>query len=403
VHHRDLVGLGEAIDVFDVAVTDLAERRRRRDREPPLPAQKPAHLTDRLQFGDIALQEEPVHRPARQRGVIPQSGRIVAHRSLPGLEQPGSYDRCNGGALRAPPAQSAEKGLVLLGSMRLLATASSAQRACVTVLVMDASKAAVRDFWDETSCGEVYAGGETPRARFAAHAETRFRLEPYIEPFARFDGTRRQVLEVGVGMGADHVRWASSGPQRLVGVDLTARAVDWTAKRLELLGLSSELSVADAETLPFPDNIFDIVYSWGALQHTPDTSRAFREVHRVLKPGGTARIMVYHRPSVVGYMLWAKYGLLAGRPWRSLIDLYAEHLESPGTKGYTMDEGRSLVSMFGTSRVESRLGVGDLLEGQVGQRHQSTALRFAKRVWPRRAIKRWLPRHGLILLIEATK
>ena len=74
VHHRDPVDLGEAMDVFHVAVADLAERRRRRDREPALPAQEPAHLTHRLQLGHIALQEEPVHRPARQASCDPAVG-----------------------------------------------------------------------------------------------------------------------------------------------------------------------------------------------------------------------------------------------------------------------------------------------------------------------------------------
>ena len=55
-----------------VGVTDLAERGRRRDREVVLPAQEPAHLAHRLEVRDVALQEEPVHRPAGEGGVIPQ-------------------------------------------------------------------------------------------------------------------------------------------------------------------------------------------------------------------------------------------------------------------------------------------------------------------------------------------
>ena len=71
---------------------------------------------------------------------------------------------------------------------------------------------------------------------------------------------------------------------------------------------------ADAEHLPFPDDSFDIVYSWGVLHHSPDTPQAFSEAHRVLRPGGTLRAMIYHRPSIVGLMLWARYGFAAGRP-----------------------------------------------------------------------------------------
>src|SRR5207245_4997879 len=53
----------------------------------------------------------------------------------------------------------------------------------------------------------------------------------------------------------------------------------------------------DAENLDFNDNSFDLVYSHGVLHHTPDTARAVREIHRVLRPGGRAVVMLYHRNS----------------------------------------------------------------------------------------------------------
>jgi len=265
-------------------------------------------------------------------------------------------------------------------------------------------KHSVREFWNRQSCGEVYAGAGEERARYETHAEARYALEPYLPEFARFsDGAGRDVLEIGVGMGADHVEWARSRPRSLAGVDLTPRAVDHTGRRLALYGLESDLRVADAEALPFDDDSFDLVYSWGVLHHSPDTPRAFREVHRVLRPGGTARIMIYHKYAPVGYMLWARYALLRGRPWRSLNDVYFHHLESPGTKAYTVPQARALCGAF--SRVEARpmLSFGDLLEGEVGQRHRGPLLSFAKRVYPRWLVRRLFRGQGLMLLIEAVK
>jgi len=268
---------------------------------------------------------------------------------------------------------------------------------------MEAAKEQVKDFWQEASCGEVYAVGETAEEQFRSHRAERYRLEPYILGFARFGHGRGQdVLEIGVGMGADHAEWAQAQPRRLFGIDLTPAAIDWTRRRLSHLGLSSELRVGDAEHLDFPDDSFDIVYSWGVLHHTPDTSAAVAEVHRVLRPGGTARIMIYHRPSFVGLLLWLRYGLLAGQPRRSMSDLYAAHLESPGTQGFTVAEGRELMAAFSDVDVRSQVGFGDLLEGEVGQRHTSMVLRVMKRVWPRPLIRR-LNRLGLMLLIEARK
>ena len=264
-------------------------------------------------------------------------------------------------------------------------------------------KAEVRDFWDAASCCEVYAEGLNAKQRFSRHAEARYRLEPYIRGFARFgDGAGQDVLEIGVGMGADHLEWARSGPRRLAGIDLTPRAVAWTAQRLAAYGFASDLKEGDAEHLPYPDDSFGIVYSWGVLHHSPDTAQAFREAHRVLRPGGTLRAMIYHRPSVVGLMLWARYGLAAGRPSRTLTDVYAHHLESPGTKGFTVAEACQLVAPFGTCEIRSAVSFGDLLLGEVGQQHTGRGLTIAKRFWPRPLV-RLLPALGLLLLVEAKK
>lgn len=103
-------------------------------------------------------------------------------------------------------------------------------------------KAKVRDFWDAASCGEVYAEGFNAKQRFSRHEEARYRLEPYIHDFARFhEGSGQDVLEIGVGMGADHLEWARNGPRRLAAIDLTPRAVTWTAQRLAVYGFASEL------------------------------------------------------------------------------------------------------------------------------------------------------------------
>lgn len=232
---------------------------------------------------------------------------------------------------------------------------------------------------------------------------TRYQLEPFLEAFARPEETHGlDVLEIGVGLGADHQLFAQAGA-RLSGIDLTERAVQHARKRLALFGLESDLRVADAESLPFAAESFDLVYSWGVLHHSPDTPRAIDEAWRVLRAGGHARVMIYHKRSLVGYMLWLRYALLTGRPWRSLSDIYSNHLESPGTKAYTMDEARRLFGRFGDVRISTVLTHGDLLESDAGQRHRGWLLSLAKRLWPRGLLRMMLPSHGLFMLIEARK
>lgn len=197
----------------------------------------------------------------------------------------------------------------------------------------DNAKAAVRAFWQREACGERY-GADQDRIRYE--------LEPHIDGFARFDSAAgRRVLEIGVGMGADFLRWARAGAT-VTGVDLTDRAVKLTQSRLAEAGLTGEVRVADAEALPFEDDCFDIVYSWGVIHHTPSPERALLEAVRVLVPGGSLRVMLYHRRSWVALGAWARFGLLRGRPWASLAEAVA-HIESPGTKAFTANEVEAIL------------------------------------------------------------
>jgi SAM-dependent methyltransferase len=161
--------------------------------------------------------------------------------------------------------------------------------------------------------------------------------------------------------------------------------------------------VGDAEQLDFSDDYFDVVYSWGVLHHTPDTPKAVSEVWRVLKPGGKGKVMIYHRWSLVGLMLWIRYALVRLRPWLSLKDIYGQFLESSGTKAYSVAEARQLFSAFSEVKISTVLTHGDLLESEAGQRHRGVLLAVAKRMWPRAFIRRFLPRHGLFMLIEVRK
>jgi ubiquinone/menaquinone biosynthesis C-methylase UbiE len=266
------------------------------------------------------------------------------------------------------------------------------------------TKQDVQQFWDRASCGEeAFAVGPDEVTQLLAQAESRYNLEPYIFDFAKFsEATGKSVLEIGVGMGADHEQWALNHPARLCGIDLTERAIDFTAKRLALSGLRSELTVGDAENLLFPDRSFDIVYSWGVLHHSPGTERAFNEASRVLKPGGVARLMIYHKHSITGFLLWARYG---AKQNLSLAQTYSQYLESPGTKAYSVQDAKDLCKKAGLTNIKIKIQLcsGDLLEGAAGQRHQGRLLSFAKAVWPRALIKVVGSQFGLFMMIEATK
>jgi SAM-dependent methyltransferase len=175
---------------------------------------------------------------------------------------------------------------------------------------------------------------------------SRYLDEPFIHEVAQFNTQRgRRVLEVGVGAGTDHLQFARAGAI-CHGVDLTQAAIDLTSRRLELNGLSSDLRRVDAEELPFDDDEFDLVYSWGVIHHSDKPERIVAEIHRVLRPGGELIAMMYNRRSLFTFQLWVRYALLRGKPWRSFADVLWNHMESVGTKAYTYPELQALFGPF---------------------------------------------------------
>lgn len=159
-------------------------------------------------------------------------------------------------------------------------------------------KERVREFWQAHPCGTKFTDAEEGSRLFYERVEEhRYRVEWHIPGAAGFDKAKGlRVLEIGCGLGTDGAGFARAGAV-YTGVDLTEAAVSLARRRFELEGLPGEFRVADAERLEFADESFDVVYSHGVLHHTPDTAAAVREVHRVLKPGGRAVVMLYHRDS----------------------------------------------------------------------------------------------------------
>lgn len=159
-------------------------------------------------------------------------------------------------------------------------------------------KEQVRAFWQANPCGLKFADAVVGTREFFERVEEhRYASEWHIPAAAGFAGARNlRVLEIGCGLGTDGAQFARAGAI-YTGVDLTDAAVELARRGFELFGLKGEFRRADAERLDFADESFDLVYSHGVLHHTPDTRRAVREVHRVLRPGGRAVVMLYHRDS----------------------------------------------------------------------------------------------------------
>jgi ubiquinone/menaquinone biosynthesis C-methylase UbiE len=221
-------------------------------------------------------------------------------------------------------------------------------------------KKEVKGYWEQEPCGSGVAHStKYTKEYFDEIEEYRYSVEPFIPQFAQFTRQRgKKVLEVGVGAGTDHVQFARSGAE-LFGIDLTEAAIEMVHNRLEIEGLHSDLRRSDGEGLPFEDDSFDYVYSWGVIHHTPDTVKAAAEIYRVCKPGGKICVMIYNRHSLAAYKLWLRHGPMKMHPFRSISDVVYNHVESIGTKAYTADEARRLFYQFGDVSVTPVLTIYD--------------------------------------------
>ena len=160
--------------------------------------------------------------------------------------------------------------------------------------------AEVKEFWNANPC-QAWLSSEDDRRRYFEDI-TRKRYQgrewhiPTVARFAAFRG--KDVLEIGCSMGTDGLEFAKNGA-RYTGVDLTPKAIELATERFGLFGVPGRFEVANAEQcLPFADNCFDHVYSFGVIHHSPTPEKIVREIYRVLKPGGTLTVMLYNHSSI---------------------------------------------------------------------------------------------------------
>jgi ubiquinone/menaquinone biosynthesis C-methylase UbiE len=266
---------------------------------------------------------------------------------------------------------------------------------------LDEWKRRAREQWGANPCGAHVAAGLEfgTREYFDAIEDYRYReYAPWMREalgFDRFAGKR--MLEIGCGTGTDLLQFARGGAI-VTGVDLTPRSIEIARRRFAIYDCPGEFAIGDAESLAFPDESFDAVYSFGVLHHTPGTTRAVGEVHRVLRRGGRAIVMLYHRTSLYYWgALMLKRGVLGGDLLREtpaeIMSRYVEHTETGGrplVKAYTRREARHLFRGFS----DLKISVNQLTRGEMGR---------AGRAMPE-GLFLWLARNfGWNLIITATK
>lgn len=178
----------------------------------------------------------------------------------------------------------------------------------------------IQDFWNRYPCGDLQVGGLEQRrgnyeAFFTDYDEFRYRREAHIlRCLDNIDFQEKQVLEIGLGQGADSEQIIKRGA-KWSGLDLTPESIARVQTRLSLRQLPYQsIKQGSVLQIPYEENSFDIVFSHGVLHHVPDIKTAQREIHRVLKPDGILIVMLYARWSLnylVSISIVRRLGLLA--------------------------------------------------------------------------------------------
>jgi 2-polyprenyl-3-methyl-5-hydroxy-6-metoxy-1,4-benzoquinol methylase len=176
--------------------------------------------------------------------------------------------------------------------------------------------------------------------RMFSDAENPFEQLMHIEQLAG-----KRVLEIGCGMGFHSEMLARAGAV-LSSIDLSPTSVKATKVRLDLKNLSADVREMDGEFLTFPSDSFDMVWSWGVIHHSARSGRIVREIGRVLRPGGVARLMVYNLEGMPAYVTLATSYLLGFWRGQSLDETLWRSTDGFLARFYTKDQFADLLATF---------------------------------------------------------
>ena len=192
----------------------------------------------------------------------------------------------------------------------------------------------IRDYWDtflhDQEMSKAPVGSPTWFADLGAYRYEKLDYLPHVVDFNSYVGQR--VLEVGCGIGLDSALFARGGAD-VTSIGLSPRAVALAQTHLSQQGLSGRVFVMNGEAMAFNDAAFDMVYAHGVVQYTDDPPRLVAEVRRVLRPGGSAIFMLYHRDSWL--MALSKF-----------TKVEVEHRNAPVIRMYGQKEARELLQGF---------------------------------------------------------
>jgi 2-polyprenyl-3-methyl-5-hydroxy-6-metoxy-1,4-benzoquinol methylase len=197
----------------------------------------------------------------------------------------------------------------------------------------------IRDYWNEHIHDLEIATAPIGTGEFFDELDN-YRFEklsylPALVDFAAYDD--KNLLEVGCGAGIDLVHFARGGAC-VTGIDLAEVSIGLARQNFHNRQLKGTFQIMNGEALAYADNCFDVVYCHGVLGYTANPARMARELHRVLRPGGQAILMVYSKYSWLNLL-------------SKVMNVDLEHEDAPVLKKFSMAEFRKLLTPFAQTRI----------------------------------------------------
>ena len=158
----------------------------------------------------------------------------------------------------------------------------------------------VRQFWNANPCDSGLSDNNPYTKAYYLEIESeRYQRQKHIPKIlSAIHLQNKKVLEIGTGVGTDARRIIGNGCAQYTGINIDSGSVEMTALALKTFMLDGEVKQCSATAMPFGDDTFDVVYSFGVLHHIPDVDNAVKEIRRVLKREGEVLIMLYNKSSI---------------------------------------------------------------------------------------------------------
>lgn len=126
-------------------------------------------------------------------------------------------------------------------------------------------------------------------------------------------GNAKKALDIATGTGDLVIMMAQKGIEEVVGLDISPGMLEIGKQKVKNEGLEGtiDMVIGDSENLPFKDGAFDAITVAFGVRNFEDLELGLKEIHRVLKPGGTFTVLETSQPTKFpvkqGFQFYSKY------------------------------------------------------------------------------------------------